>query len=396
MPASQPSPRALLLATLVCLSLVALGPSVTPAAAQSQTQPQPQSGASYVSVTNVTHTPQTPTTGEPFEVRTVVENHAGNGGPFRINEVYVTGQGRDTYVADDLGSLPAGSSMPVTLPVTVDDPGRHTFTVVVHGTNPSGGPVVVRHPVTVQVVEETDPQVELSTQTAVPGATRPVNVTVGNGQQSALEQVSVTVSSPQVDFELRRRVQAEVGAGNTTTFRFPATVTEAGRHPVTVQLQYTDDGERYRQNQTFRAHFGAPQSPGEIALTGTDAVVQGGTLELSATASNVGTTEVQGVVVSVGGGNDVSSADYFVGSVEASDFSSFTVTTAVAGNVSSVPVEVRYLVDGVERTYTTDVPVERAAPAGPPAPERSGPPLLPIAAGVGVLLLFGGAYRVWR
>jgi hypothetical protein len=72
------------------------------------------------------------------------------------------------------------------------------------------------------------------------------------------------------------------------------------------------------------------------------------------------------------------------------------VTTAVAGNVSSVPVEVRYLVDGVERTYTTDVPVERAAPTGPPAPERSGPPLLPIAAGVGVLLLFGGAYRVWR
>jgi hypothetical protein len=392
MPAFQPSRRALLFAAIVCLPLAALGASVAPVAAQSQ----PQSDASYVSVTNVSHTPQTPTTGEPFEVRAVVENHAGNGGPFRVNEMYVSGQGRDTYIADDLGSLPAGSSMPVTLPATLSEPGRHTLTVVVRGVNPSGVPVVIRHPVTVQVVEETAPQVELSTQTAVPGATRPVNVTIGNGEQSALEQVSVTVSSPQVDFEVQRRVQAEIGAGNTTTFGFPASVDEAGRHPVTVEMAYTDDGERHRLNQTFDAHFGAPASPGEVRLTGTDAVVQGGTLELSATASNVGTTEIQGVVVSVGGANGVGSADYFVGSVEASDFSSFTVSTGVSENVSSVPVEVRYLVDGVERTYTTEVPVERAAPVAPPTPERGGPPLVPIAAGLVLLVLLGGAYRWWR
>jgi hypothetical protein len=284
--------------------------------------------------------------------------------------------------------------MPVTLPVTVDEPGRHTFTVNVRGVNPSGKPVVIQHPVTVNVVDETEPQIELSTQAAVPGAARSVNVTVGNGRPSALKQVAVTVSSPAVEFEVRKRVQAQIDAQNTTTFQFPATVGEAGRHPVDVEVTYTDDGDRRRLTQSFQPEFGAPTNPGEITLTGTEAVAQGGTLELSATASNVGTTEVEGVVVAIGDANHVGSADYFVGSVEGSDFSSFTLSTGVTANVSSVPVRVRYLVDGVERTYTTEVPVERV-PVSQPVQHDSGPPLVPIGAGVVALVCLGVVYR-WR
>ena len=383
---ARPSTSALLLVAVVCLPLVAVGLSGAPVAAQSD--------ASYVSVTNVTHTPETPTPGESFEVEVTIRNHAGNGGPFKINEVYVSGQGADTYVADDLGSLPAGSSMPVSVPVTLDEPGRHTFTVNVRGVNPSDVPVVIQYPVTVQVVDETRPQIELSTQRAVPGASRSVNVTVGNGRPRALDQVAVTVSSPEADFEVQRRVQAQVGAQNTTTFRFPATVSEAGRYPVDVQLEYTDDGDRRSLNRTFRADFRAPSNPGEIMLTGTEAVARGGTLEISSTASNVGTTEVEGVVVAIDDTDAVAGANYFVGSVEGSDFSSFTLTTSVAGNVSSVPVEVRYLVDGVEKTHTVEIPVEQAR-TRQPEPQPSGPPLLPIGAAVGVLGLAGVVYR-WR
>jgi hypothetical protein len=386
MPA-QPSSKVILSLLLLCVSLVGVGATVQPAAAQS-------ASSSYVSVTNVTHTPETPTTGESFEVRTVIENHAGNGGPLEVTEVYVSGQGPNRYIADNLGSLPAGSSMPVTLPVTVDEPGRHTFTVNVRGVNPSGKPVVIQHPVTVNVVDETEPQIELSTQAAVPGAARSVNVTVGNGRPSALKQVAVTVSSPAVEFEVRKRVQAQIDAQNTTTFQFPATVGEAGRHPVDVEVTYTDDGDRRRLTQSFQPEFGAPTNPGEITLTGTEAVAQGGTLELSATASNVGTTEVEGVVVAIGDANHVGSADYFVGSVEGSDFSSFTLSTGVTANVSSVPVRVRYLVDGVERTYTTEVPVERV-PVSQPVQHDSGPPLVPIGAGVVALVCLGVVYR-WR
>jgi hypothetical protein len=386
MSALRPSLRVLLVLAALCLPLVAVGAPAAPAAAQSQ--------GSYVSVTNVTHTPQTPTAGESFEVETVIRNHGGDGGPFVVNEVYVSGQGTDRYIADDLGSLPPGSSMPVTLPVTLDDPGRHTFTVNVFGVTPSGTPLRIQHPVTVRVVDDTRPQIELSTREAVPGATRPVNVTVGNGRATALDQVAVTVSSPAVEFGVRKRVEARIDARNATTFQFPATVSEAGTHPVDVRLTYTDDGERRQLNRSFRTNFDAPANPGEVTLTGTEAVVQGGTLELSATASNVGTTDVEGVVVAVGDTSRVGSADYFVGHVEGSDFSSFTLTTSVTGNVSSVPIRVRYLVGGVERSYTTEIPV-RQAPSRAPVRPDSGPPVVPVAAGAGVVVVAGAVY-LWR
>jgi len=243
------------------------------------------------------------------------------------------------------------------------------------------------------------PQVELSVQDAVPGATRPVNVTVANGLDRDVRQLRVVASSPTAEFAVAERVRADLSAGEDATLRFPARVEEAGSHPVNVTLLYTDEGVRRRMTRTFDASFGAPTNPAEIDLTGAEAVATGGSVEISATAGNVGSTDAEAVVVSVGDAPEVGSADYFVGSVDASDFASFTLRTSVTGNVSSVPLQVRYVVDGVERSYTTEVPVERAA-VGPP--DRGGGggggglPVVPIA-GVVVLVVVGAiAYRTWR
>jgi len=239
------------------------------------------------------------------------------------------------------------------------------------------------------------PQVELSVSDAIPGATRPVNVTVANGLDRDVRQLRVVASSPTATFEVSERVRATLGAGETVTLRFPTTVEESGTYPVNVTLHYTDEGVRRRTSRTFRASFGAPANPAEVTLTGTEAVTRGGSLEVSATAGNVGSTDAEAVVVSVGGASSVVPADYFVGSVEPSDFASFTLQTSVSGNVSSVPLEVRYVVDGVEQGYTTEVPVERAVVR---EPDRGGGglPFVPAAGGVGLLVVAGIVYRVWR
>lgn len=388
MPRLRPSSETSVPLVALCL-VVLVGTSALPVAAQSTPSEQ-----SYVSVTNVTHTPETPEPGETFEVEAVVENHAGTGGPFTVNEVFVRGPETNAYIADDLGKLPEGASMPVTLPVSVDEPGQYTFTVYVYGRDASGNAVSIQHPVSVTVEAEPDPQVELEVRDAVANAKRPVNVTVGNGRESPLRQVSVSVSSPTAEFAVRERVQATVPAGNTTTFRFPAVVDDPGTYPVNVSLSYIDDGQRRYVNRTFRANFGAPSNPGRVTLTGVDAVSRGGTLELSATASNLGSSQVEGVVVSVADAPAVGSADYFVGEIDGSDFSSFTLTASVTGNVSSVPVEVRYVVDGVEKTTVTDVPVERRV-VREPTRDEGGLPLVPIAAGVVALVALVGVYR-WR
>jgi hypothetical protein len=240
------------------------------------------------------------------------------------------------------------------------------------------------------------PQVELSVQEAVPGATRPVNVTVANGLDREVRQLRVVASSPTAEFDVTEQVRANLSAGEAVTLRFPASVEEAGTHPVNVTLVYTEDGVRRRTMRTFQASFRAPPNPAEVALTSVEAVATGGSVEISATAGNVGSTEAEAVVASVGDAPAVAPADYFVGDIDASDFASFTLRTSLDGNVSSVPLEVRYVVDGVERTATTEVRVERRVVDRPDRQSGSGFPVVPAVGIVVVLVLGAVGYRVWR
>jgi hypothetical protein len=207
-----------------------------------------------------------------------------------------------------------------------------------------------------------------------------VNVTVANGLDSDVRQLSVTASSPDADFAVAERVRSSLAANETAVFRFPASVAERGRYPVNVTLSYTRDGVRRQVTDRFSASFDAPPNPAEITLTGTEATLRGGTLEISATASNVGSGVAESVVVSVGDSQAVESTDYFVGSVDPSDFSSFTLNTGVSGNVSTVPVRVEYVVDGTQQSMTTDVPVERGVVRRPETNGGGGLPVVPIAA----------------
>jgi hypothetical protein len=130
-------------------------------------------------------------------------------------------------------------------------------------------------------------------------------------------------------------------------------------------------------------------------LTDVDAVAEGGSLDLSATASNVGSERVESVVVSLPDSADVTGREYFVGGVDGSDFSSFTISTTVDQNVTSVPVEVTYVVDGVQKTTTVDVSVEQVALQAPSESSGGGGlPLIPIAAVVVLVIVLGVAYQV--
>ncbi|KAB1196814.1 MULTISPECIES: hypothetical protein [Haloferax] len=102
-------------------------------------------------------------------------------------------------------------------------------------------------------------------------------------------------------------------------------------------------------------------SPGEIELTGVDVELEDGAVHISGSASNVGLSDAQSVVVRVVPTDGVEPArpykEYFVGSVPASDFASFDLYANVEAGVTTVPVEVTYLVDGRERTAETMVDV---------------------------------------
>ncbi|WP_380677783.1 hypothetical protein [Salinigranum sp. GCM10025319] len=109
----------------------------------------------------------------------------------------------------------------------------------------------------------------------------------------------------------------------------------------------------------------------------------GDVLRISGNAGNVGRGSVTGLVLAVGTTDGSEPAypqrDYFVGTVEGSEFAPFELTARVDENASSVPVVVTYAVDGDTREETVSLPLEGAG--GSERSDRS----LPLSVWLGVV-----------
>lgn len=238
-------------------------------------------------------------------------------------------------------------------------------------------------------VEPLENDVRLDVAT-VRGETPGVEVTVVNLGNAALEDVSITGESGRSD--ISTALVDRVDPRESETARLNVTDLSAVGTELTVRAGYEVAGER---RETVR-EVGGRFVPGRVDLTGIDVVpADDGSVRITGTASNVGTTRVQAVTVRVQSTDAVTPVnpgkEYFVGSVEASDFSSFTVNARVdRENETTIPLEVIYLVDGEEQSRTVDATYDP-----PETPERNGPGLPVVAVGVALLVVVAGAF-LWR
>jgi hypothetical protein len=291
-----------------------------------------------------------------------------------------------------LGRMNQGSTLSFRFPAQVDATGEYR-TEVTLSYAVSGREREVTRVFSITMREPRRPGVSVSVPDAVTGASRNVSVTVANGIGRSVDNVAVSVASSaaEVDFGETTRVLGRMDRGTTRSFRFPARVAAAGEYPLTVTVSYTDGSRQQEFTRTFETRFGEPSNPGRVILSGVEATQRGSSIELSATASNVGGTDVGGVVVAVNRTEAVRPQTYFVGGVDASGFSTFTLQTSATGQVSSIPVEVTYVTSGVERSFVTDVAVDSVAtPQADRQRSGSGLPLGTLGlAVVGVAVLVG-------
>ena len=123
----------------------------------------------------------------------------------------------------------------------------------------------------------------------------------------------------------------------------------------------------------------------------------GSRLNVSGNAGNTGGAAVDGVVVAVGSAEGVRPAypqrDYFVGTIDGSEFAPFELTAEVTENASTVPVEVTYRVNGQQRTERTELPVE-ADSGDDDDGAFGGLSPLAVGAGIGLSALVGAAVLV--
>lgn len=272
-----------------------------------------------------------------------------------------------------LGRMTRGSTLSFRFPARVDATGEYR-TEVTLSYAAGGREREVTRVFTITMREPRRPSVSVSVPDAVTGASRNVSVTLANGIGRSVDNVAVSVdsSAAEVDFGETTRVLGQMNRGTTRSFRFPARVAATGEYPISVTVSYTDGPRQQEFTRTFETRFGEPSNPGRVILSGVEATQRGGGIELSATASNVGGTNVGGVVIAVNGTEAVRPQTYFVGSVDASGFSTFTLQTSASEQVSSIPVEVTYVTSGVERSFVTDVPVDSVATPQADRQQRAG------------------------
>jgi hypothetical protein len=300
-----------------------------------------------------------------------------------------TGNGEAVVARRTVPSLAAGTAETLNFTVRAARAGEATLSVSVDYTTGSGtratetydhrvGVVALEDDVGVRVadapVEEEQPRpggqlgVLLGGDAGAGGGT-----TRDGGDDEAAARVAVTVSNfGNAPIE---NVVATPRVGETTLARVgvPGPLAPGEEEQVIVPLDRAPGGDLVvdvtydvgtgRERVTGRYDF-RPRT-GAVRITGVDlaAETEEGVVRITGNAGNVGRGSVTGLVLSVGRAEGVTPAypqrDYFVGTVEGSEFAPFELTARVdTANASTVPVVVTYAVDGDVREETVALPVD--------------------------------------
>ncbi|KAA9396918.1 hypothetical protein Har1130_09920 [Haloarcula sp. CBA1130] len=326
-----------------------------------------------------------------------------NGLDSQITNVEVVVKGDDVEMTQSrtvASSISQNGSMTAPFRFRPESAGEHSLTATVHYTVAGD----TTRTTTRTTVIESDPlrnSVELDTTAVGSGTDRALRVAVSNGANAPISDVMVSATSENASFQ--RVLLENISASTTRQVRLNATMDEP-RADVTVTANY----ELGTETEQTTAETTLRSVPGTIDLTGLDVIRQGGRLQISGSASNVGSTDADSVLVSVVNTENVTPAtpnrDYFVGTVPSSDFVSFDVYARTEGNVTSVPLEVTYLVDDTRKRQTFEVNTDQMGGVAP-QPDQNGDSgssdqnsMLPVfvAGGLALLVVVGVLVRRYR
>lgn len=231
--------------------------------------------------------------------------------------------------------------------------------------------------------------------TTGPAGSSTVAVDVLNRGNVPIE--NVTISGTSANATVPRRLVSRVPAQSSRSLVLNTTL-DGERANIRMRASY-DMGPTH---STVTDSVVVRSTPGQIDLTGVNVLPEGGRLQITGSASNVGLTRANSVVVRVKDTESVTPAapsrEYFVGTVPRSDFVSFDVYARTAANVSSIPLEVSYLVDGQRYTRTVSVPYDGGGSQEPVESGGSSRGIL-VPAAIGAVVVLGIATAIfvgWR
>ncbi|WP_179233326.1 CARDB domain-containing protein [Halorubrum ezzemoulense] len=407
---------AALLAALTVLSVVGGGFAVGGAAAVPDAR---------ITLTEVGVSPGAPTVDERATLNVTVSNSGGSDAAANLTTVRVRDADGDVLdSASGVGALSAGDSLDATLWTTFREPGEKRLTVEVVANQSTSGEFVTVSRDVVFEVRPTEVALDLRTraldpedlrsddesesatgdlgiggiqgvfgggggldtgdggqgEASPPAVDSPVEVTVVNTGTTAADRISLRAVGAAVDGDGAETV--DVGpfvVEGVAPGEERRVIVDLGpldrRSDVTVTAAFRADTDRRNDRGADRSAESTVTYPvREATPTVTDATVRetADGVVVDANLGNTGSGEMTGAVVSVGDAPGVAptpaGGEYFVGTLGASDFVGFDVTTAANVTVAEeIPIRVTYTERGVRYTETFSV----AAPE-PATDDRDG------------------------
>ncbi|MDB9248506.1 CARDB domain-containing protein [Halorubrum ezzemoulense] len=407
---------AALLAALTVLSVVVGGFAVGGAAAVPDAR---------ITLTEVGVSPGAPTVDERATLNVTVSNSGGSDAAANLTTVRVRDADGDVLdSASGVGALSAGDSLDATLWTTFREPGEKRLTVEVVANQSTSGEFVTVSRDVVFEVRPTEVALDLRTraldpedlrsddesesatgdlgiggiqgvfgggggldtgdggqgEASPPAVDSPVEVTVVNTGTTAADRISLRAVGAAVDGDGAETV--DVGpfvVEGVAPGEERRVIVDLGpldrRSDVTVTAAFRADTDRRNDRGADRSAESTVTYPVREAMpTVTDATVRetADGVVVDANLGNAGSGEMTGAVVSVGDAPGVAptpaGGEYFVGTLGASDFVGFDVTTAANVTVAEeIPIRVTYTERGVRYTETFSV----AAPE-PATDDRDG------------------------
>jgi hypothetical protein len=361
-----------------------------------------------IQISSVTTTPEEPTTGESITVETTIKNLESSTSPGEITAIYVrasTGGLNEHGRIRNIGMIGPGGEVTVPMSVSFDEPGKKRLTVHVGVEGVNETHQTYEYPLALDVADPTV-RAGLSTNASNDGSNA-TDVTLTNFGNTDLTDIEITATANGTTIDRNFLLNIAPGSSRTTTFPLEDPPAET----VVFNATYTTAG---RSHATTRAIDLSEPDPieGEIRLTGTETRQVGSDLTIEGEAANIGSTNAESVLVRLPDNDSVRpvspSGEYFVGAVDASEFATFELTGKIEDGVSSVPVEITYIVDGKRMTTTQQLGVASSdtIQSGASQPDSSGPqsesggqsgglPLIAVAIAGLLVVASIGIYR-WR
>lgn len=362
-----------------------------------------------VNVSSVNVTPTDPTVGETVTVEVTISNQEGSNSVVDVSSIMLRTTSEHYERVEDVGAIAPGGSLTIPITTSFDTAGQKELLAHVSAASQSNGSETSHlrayyRPITIDVEEpEIDAGIAASTNTS--GETTVTLTNYGNVEFTDAE-IRTSVNGTQRD----QRDTFDITPNESESVTFDTANYDSDI--VTLTGAYTARGERHEVTRTVDLN---QQVQGEIRLTSVEVTERGTTISVDGEAANIGGTDVESVLVRVPDSDTVSpaggSGEFFVGSVDASEFATFELSSSVSNGTDTLPIELTYIVDDERITTTQTIDISTTGSSSPepsqgqPAASSTGDgssgslglPLIPLI--LGLFVVVGGSgvlYWLWN